>query len=167
MIHDVALQGKAGWFGPINELRDSQQMRLMRLYPGTLIKDAQHVVLVPAPMTARVGGKPLRDVAMLRWASDLDPGRCCWTTSRPPRGSPRADESEGLTSRTSRTGADGTNGLGAHPARHSEDARHRGLGGERHDPAAARAGVGDLAGDREDLPGRPARAASRPTVPTR
>ncbi|GMA20574.1 transcription-repair coupling factor [Arsenicicoccus piscis] len=70
-IHDVALQGKVVRFGPIHELRDSQQMRLMRLYPGTLIKDAQHVVLVPAPMTARVGGKPLRDVAMLRWASDL------------------------------------------------------------------------------------------------
>ena len=28
-------------------------------------------MLVPKPMTARVGGKPLRDLAVLAWASDL------------------------------------------------------------------------------------------------
>ena len=28
-------------------------------------------VLVPRPMTARIGGQPLRDVAVLAWASEL------------------------------------------------------------------------------------------------
>ena len=30
-----------------------------------------HTILVPQPMTARVGGQPLRDTAVLSWASDL------------------------------------------------------------------------------------------------
>jgi len=69
-IGDIALQGNTVRFGPV-ELRDSQQMRLQRLYPGTIVKDALHTVLVPKPMTARVGGQPLRDQAVLRWATDL------------------------------------------------------------------------------------------------
>ena len=47
-------------FGPV-ELPESQQLRLQRLYPGTLVKDALRTMLVPKPMTARVGGQPLRD----------------------------------------------------------------------------------------------------------
>jgi transcription-repair coupling factor (superfamily II helicase) len=50
---------------------ESQQLRLRRLYPGTLVKDAVHTILVPRPMTARVAGQPLRDTAVLRWAIDL------------------------------------------------------------------------------------------------
>jgi len=69
-IGDIALQGNTVRFGPV-ELRDSQQMRLQRLYPGTVVKDALHTILVPRPMTARVGGQPLRDQAVLRWATDL------------------------------------------------------------------------------------------------
>ncbi|AKT50191.1 transcription-repair coupling factor [Arsenicicoccus sp. oral taxon 190] len=69
-VNDIAVQGKFVRFGPV-ELRDSQRLRLMRLYPGTVIKEAQHQLLVPAPMTARVGGKVLRDVDILRWAADL------------------------------------------------------------------------------------------------
>ena len=69
-IGDIALQGNTVRFGPL-ELRDSQQMRLQRLYPGTIVKDALHTILVPKPMTARVGGQPLRDQAVLRWATDL------------------------------------------------------------------------------------------------
>jgi len=69
-IGDIALQGNTVRFGPL-ELRDSQQMRLQRLYPGTIVKDALHTILVPKPMSARVGGQPLRDQAVLRWATDL------------------------------------------------------------------------------------------------
>ena len=43
-------------FGPV-ELRESQQLRLQRLYPGTIVKEALHTILVPQPMTARVGGQ--------------------------------------------------------------------------------------------------------------
>ena len=57
-------------FGPV-ELPESAQLRLQRLYPKSLVKDAVHTILVPKPMTARVGGKPLRDTAVLQWASDL------------------------------------------------------------------------------------------------
>ena len=69
-IGDVAVQGTMVRFGPV-DLRESQQMRLMRLYPGTIVKEALHTILVPRPMTARVGGTPVRDEAVLRWASDL------------------------------------------------------------------------------------------------
>jgi len=72
-IGDIALQGNTVRFGPVDpeKLRDSQRLRLARLYPGSLVKDALHTVLVPKPMTARVAGQPLRDQAMLRWATDL------------------------------------------------------------------------------------------------
>ncbi|EWT04807.1 transcription-repair coupling factor [Intrasporangium chromatireducens Q5-1] len=70
-IADVGLQGKVVRFGPVKDLRESQQLRLMRLYPGTIVKDQLGVILVPAPMTARVGGKPLRDVEILLWARQL------------------------------------------------------------------------------------------------
>ncbi|HET8595382.1 MAG TPA: transcription-repair coupling factor, partial [Intrasporangium sp.] len=70
-IADVGLQGKVVRFGPVKDLRESQQLRLTRLYPGTIIKDQLGVILVPAPMTARVGGKPLRDVEILLWARQL------------------------------------------------------------------------------------------------
>lgn len=69
-VNDIGVQGKFVRFGPV-ELRESQQMRLMRLYPGTLVKEPQRQLLVPAPMTAKVGGKVLRDDEILRWASDL------------------------------------------------------------------------------------------------
>ena len=47
------------------------QLRLQRLYPGTLVKHAVRTILVPKPMTARVGGQPLRDVELLHWCRDL------------------------------------------------------------------------------------------------
>ena len=56
---------------PGRAARVGQQLRLQRLYPKSLVKDAVHTILVPKPMTARVGGQPLRDTAVLQWASDL------------------------------------------------------------------------------------------------
>ncbi len=69
-IEDVAVQGRYVRFGPV-QLRESQRLRLGRLYPGSLVKDATSTLLVPTPTSARVGGRPLRDTAVLRWASDL------------------------------------------------------------------------------------------------
>jgi transcription-repair coupling factor (superfamily II helicase) len=69
-IADVTLQGAVVRFGPA-QLRESQQLRLLRLYPGSLVKEPLRTILVPVPKTARVGGVPLRDTAVLRWASDL------------------------------------------------------------------------------------------------
>jgi transcription-repair coupling factor (superfamily II helicase) len=69
-IGDISVQGNFVRFGPV-DLPESGQLRLQRLYPGSLVKDALHTILVPKPTTARVGGRPLRDTAVLRWASDL------------------------------------------------------------------------------------------------
>ena len=69
-IADVSVQGNHVRFGPV-ELRESQQLRLQRLYPGSIVKAALGTVLVPAPRTSRVGGRPLRDRAILDWAADV------------------------------------------------------------------------------------------------
>ena len=70
-LRDVAAQGQTIRFAPVAELRESQQLRLNRLYPGTIIKPATRTILVPVPKTARVGGKPLRDGAILEWSGQL------------------------------------------------------------------------------------------------
>jgi transcription-repair coupling factor (superfamily II helicase) len=69
-LTEITAQGSNVRFGPI-DLPDSGEMRLMRLYPGSSIKQTVQAVLVPRPMTARIGGQPLRDTAVLRWASDF------------------------------------------------------------------------------------------------
>ncbi|MDQ1684967.1 MAG: hypothetical protein QOC82_1704 [Frankiaceae bacterium] len=69
-LTDVAMQGKYVRFAPL-ELRESQTVRLGRLYPGSIVKAATNTVLVPAPMTARVGGQPVRDRPLLDWAREL------------------------------------------------------------------------------------------------
>jgi transcription-repair coupling factor (superfamily II helicase) len=69
-LTEITAQGSNVRFAPV-ELPDSGELRLMRLYPGSSIKQTVHAVLVPRPMTARIGGQPLRDTAVLRWASDF------------------------------------------------------------------------------------------------
>jgi transcription-repair coupling factor (superfamily II helicase) len=69
-LTEVSVQGNHIRFAPL-ELRESQGMRLQRLYPRSLVKPAIGTVLVPRPTTARIGGTPLRDVALLDWARGL------------------------------------------------------------------------------------------------
>jgi transcription-repair coupling factor (superfamily II helicase) len=69
-LTEVALAGNSIRFAPV-ELPESAQLRLQRLYPGTLVKHAVRTILVPKPMTARVGGQPLHDVELLHWCRDL------------------------------------------------------------------------------------------------
>jgi transcription-repair coupling factor (superfamily II helicase) len=69
-LAEAVLQGNQIRFGP-TELRDSQAMRLQRLYPRTIVKAVARTILVPRPSTARVAGQPLRDAALLAWCSDL------------------------------------------------------------------------------------------------
>ncbi|HEX6231661.1 MAG TPA: transcription-repair coupling factor [Jiangellaceae bacterium] len=66
-LREVTLQGNHVRFGPV-KLADSQRVRLQRLYPKSLVKDAVDTLLVPRPATAPIGGKPLRDVELLAWA---------------------------------------------------------------------------------------------------
>jgi transcription-repair coupling factor (superfamily II helicase) len=69
-VANISVQGNFVRFGPL-QLPESKQMRLLRLYPGSLVKPTVRTILVPRPMTARVAGQPLRDTAVLRWATDL------------------------------------------------------------------------------------------------
>jgi transcription-repair coupling factor (superfamily II helicase) len=69
-LTEVGVQGKQIRFLPM-PLRESQVLRLQRLYKGSLYKQALDTVLVPMPMTKPLGGQPLRDQELLAWASDL------------------------------------------------------------------------------------------------
>ena len=69
-VGNISVQGNFVRFGPL-QLPESKQLRLQRLYPGSLVKDSVRTILVPRPMTARVAGQPMRDTAVLRWATDL------------------------------------------------------------------------------------------------
>ncbi|MBM6547106.1 transcription-repair coupling factor [Janibacter sp. YIM B02568] len=69
-LTDVVAQGQHVRLAPVR-LRESQQLRLARVYPKSLYKEGTGTVLVPKPMTARIGGAPLRDQAVLDWAADL------------------------------------------------------------------------------------------------
>jgi transcription-repair coupling factor (superfamily II helicase) len=69
-LTEITLQGNQVRFGPV-DLPDSAQLRLKRLYPGSLVKPTVSTMLVPRPTTARVAGTPLRDQAILRWAEEV------------------------------------------------------------------------------------------------
>ena len=61
-LTEVSTQGKFVRFAPL-ELRESQQLRLERLYRGSIVKSAIRTVLVPKP--------DLMDTEALTWARDL------------------------------------------------------------------------------------------------
>jgi len=65
-LTEIMVQGNHVRFAPV-ELPESGRLKLQRLYPKTLVKAATHSILVPRPATAPVGGKPLRDEALLDW----------------------------------------------------------------------------------------------------
>ncbi|MGK5554407.1 transcription-repair coupling factor [Actinomadura kijaniata] len=69
-LTDVALQGNFVKFAPV-DLPESRQVRLQRLYPKSILKAATNTLLVPMPKTAPLGGRPLRDQELLKWATDL------------------------------------------------------------------------------------------------
>ncbi|MBX6768077.1 MAG: transcription-repair coupling factor, partial [Actinomadura rubrobrunea] len=69
-LTEVALQGNFVKFAPV-ELPDSKQVRLQRLYPKSVLKPAVRTLLVPVPKTKPLGGRPLRDQELLKWATDL------------------------------------------------------------------------------------------------
>ncbi|KPC63287.1 transcription-repair coupling factor [Streptomyces chattanoogensis] len=69
-VADITLQGSNVRFGPV-ELRESQELRLKRLYPRTVLKPATKQVLVPRPTTGRIGGKPLVGRELLAWVGEF------------------------------------------------------------------------------------------------
>ena len=69
-LEEVIAQGSKIRVHPV-ELPESAQMRLARLYPGTIVKAAIRTILLPCPRTATVGGKPLTGIELLAWATEL------------------------------------------------------------------------------------------------
>ena len=69
-LTDVTLQGKYVRFAPV-DLPESATLRLNRLYPKSIVKTNLRTMLVPRPSTAVVGGRPLRDEALLAWAREV------------------------------------------------------------------------------------------------
>ncbi|MGP3952779.1 transcription-repair coupling factor [Streptomyces sp. 7N604] len=69
-VSDITLQGSNVRFSPV-ELRESQELRLKRLHPRSVIKPATKQVLVPRPATARIGGKPLVGRELLAWTGEF------------------------------------------------------------------------------------------------
>lgn len=69
-IHEVVAQGSMIRFAPA-DLPESAQLRLARLHPGSQLRKAQNVVLVPRPMTRPIGGQPVTDAALLAWAAKV------------------------------------------------------------------------------------------------
>ncbi|WP_255950404.1 transcription-repair coupling factor [Streptomyces odontomachi] len=70
-VGEIVLQGSSIRFSPVAELRESQELRLKRIYPGALHKPATRQILVPRPKTARVGGKPLAGRELLSWTGEF------------------------------------------------------------------------------------------------
>jgi transcription-repair coupling factor (superfamily II helicase) len=66
-IGEVTIAGKNVRFAPVS-LPESRVVRLMRMYPRSIVKTQVDTVLVPRPLTAPVGGRPISGVALLEWA---------------------------------------------------------------------------------------------------
>jgi transcription-repair coupling factor (superfamily II helicase) len=67
-VREVVAQGNFIRFAPA-DLADSAQVRLARLYPGAQLRKSSQAILVPRPMTARIGGQPVIDLPLLDWAN--------------------------------------------------------------------------------------------------
>ncbi len=69
-VTDITLQGSRIRFTPV-ELRESQELRLNRVYPGSVVKRQTRQVLVPRPTTGRIGGKPVTGRELLAWVGEF------------------------------------------------------------------------------------------------
>ncbi|GAA1388452.1 transcription-repair coupling factor [Luteococcus peritonei] len=69
-ITEVVGQGNNIRFSPA-DLPESKQMRLGRLYPGSVIKHQAGLLLVPRPTTAPVTGRPVIGQDLLDWAAQV------------------------------------------------------------------------------------------------
>ncbi|MFI2348315.1 transcription-repair coupling factor [Streptomyces sp. NPDC019443] len=69
-VGEIVLQGSNIRFAPV-ELRESQELRLKRLYPRTVIKPAVHQILVPRPTAGKIGGKPVVGRELLAWTGEF------------------------------------------------------------------------------------------------
>ncbi|MER7998033.1 transcription-repair coupling factor [Streptomyces sp. NPDC095613] len=69
-VGEIVLQGSNVRFAPV-ELRESQELRLKRLYPRTVIKAPTRQILVPRPTAGKIGGKPVVGRELLAWTGEF------------------------------------------------------------------------------------------------
>lgn len=69
-LEEISAQGKYLRIAPF-EVKDSVQVRLKRLYPGTIVKGAVRAVLVPLPRAGGLGAGTVTDGALLEWLERL------------------------------------------------------------------------------------------------
>src|SRR5918997_1456580 len=69
-LTEIVTQSTFIRFGPVS-LADSKKMRLQRLYPRSVVKEAAGHILVPRPLSATIGGPPVTDRALLDWCSEV------------------------------------------------------------------------------------------------
>ena len=69
-LTEIVGQGRFIRFGPAH-LPESRVLRLQRLYPRSVVKDAAGSVLVPRPTSSTDASQPLKDTDLLRWATDV------------------------------------------------------------------------------------------------
>jgi transcription-repair coupling factor (superfamily II helicase) len=72
-LTEIASQGGYIKFAPA-DLRESQDMRLRRVYPKSLVKAQTQTILVPKPLTQRIGGQPVTGLDLLNWCRSLIDG---------------------------------------------------------------------------------------------
>ncbi|MFB9313569.1 transcription-repair coupling factor [Nocardioides plantarum] len=66
-IGEVTIAGRNVRFAPVS-LPESRQVRLLRMYPKSIVKQAADTILVPRPGTPGKTGTPLEGIALLEWA---------------------------------------------------------------------------------------------------
>ncbi|WP_419995590.1 transcription-repair coupling factor [Streptomyces boninensis] len=69
-VGEIVLQGSNIRFAPV-ELRESQELRLKRLYPRSVVKAGTKQVLVPRPVPKTIGGKPVVGRELLGWVGEF------------------------------------------------------------------------------------------------
>jgi transcription-repair coupling factor (superfamily II helicase) len=70
-LNEVVLQGKFLKLGPV-DLPDSMQVRLMRVFPGSLIKSATHTVMVAKGTNSQwLGDAEVGDTSTLSWTLEV------------------------------------------------------------------------------------------------
>lgn len=70
-VQEVIAAGKSIRISPV-KLPESRGMRIQRIYPGTTIKEAAHILLVPKPTSGTgIGAPELRDTQLLEWLHEL------------------------------------------------------------------------------------------------
>jgi transcription-repair coupling factor (superfamily II helicase) len=69
-ITDVGAQGKFIRFAPVEELPESRQLRMERMFSGQH-KASMKQVLLTKPTTKRIGGEDLTDGPLLQWLNEV------------------------------------------------------------------------------------------------